>query len=24
MDADAAKWIGLAESWLLKRFALFP
>lgn len=24
MDGDAAKWIGLAESWLLKRFALFP
>lgn len=22
MDADAAKWIGLAEAWLMKRFAL--
>ena len=23
MNADAAKWLPLAESWLLKRFALF-
>jgi dipeptidyl aminopeptidase/acylaminoacyl peptidase len=22
VDADAAKWVGLAEAWLKKRFAL--